>query len=247
MRPPISICLASYNGFKYINEQVSSIMSELQSDDELIIVDDYSNKETQLLLSNYNDYRIKVFFNKKNHGHVKTFEKAISYAEKTIIILSDQDDIWIPGRINTLVENLVRPKKLLVTSNFRLINKFGSAIETSGKLVSAHTSSTYFYNIVGIILGTRTYYGCTMAFSRDILKFATPFPLGVESHDLWLALVANILGENNHIENITVSRRLHSCNVTPSKKRSFFKIIKSRFIFLYLIFIAIKRKYSLKL
>jgi glycosyltransferase involved in cell wall biosynthesis len=243
MRDPVSICLATYNGYYYIEDQVFSILLELQRDDELIIVDDCSDNETKSLLLRYQDPRIKIFFNKKNIGHVKTFEKCINYANHSIIILSDQDDIWVPGRVNKLVKNLLNSDKLLVTSNFSLIDNLGNPTNRPRNLVSIHNSSFYVSNIVGIFFGRRDYYGCTMAFNRDLLKFVTPIPSGTESHDLWFALMANVLGKNDHIDDITVLRRLHASNVTSIKRRSFMKITVTRIVFLKLIFIALKRKF----
>lgn len=242
MRPAVSVCMASYNGSDFIAEQVDSILGELQRTDELIIIDDCSDTETIKILKNYDDPRISLIFNSKNVGHVKTFEKAILYSSNPIIILSDQDDIWISGRVDLLVENLTNSKQMLITSNFRTFTDKGTGFKVPSNTANSRTSNSNFINIIGILLGNRSYYGCTMAFNRDFIKLALPIPSGTESHDLWFAIVANIIRKNLHINDITISRRLHSKNVTINVRRPIVKKVVTRIIFVRLILIALIRK-----
>ena len=90
----ISVCIATYNGERYIREQLDSILSQLSLDDEVIISDDGSKDSTIEIISSYLDSRIKVFKNNGKHGYVGNFENALNHSSGDFIFLSDQDDIW---------------------------------------------------------------------------------------------------------------------------------------------------------
>ena len=89
----LSICIATYNGAKYIEEQMRSILSEIKQDDEIIIMDDCSTDNTIELIKRMNDNRIKIHTNEINKGPTLAFDKAISLTNGNIIFMSDQDDI----------------------------------------------------------------------------------------------------------------------------------------------------------
>ena len=90
----ISVCIATYNGAKYIEEQVQSILYQLSEKDEIINSDDGSKDNTLAIIKSLNDARIKVIHNTLKHGLVSNFENAIKHADGDYIFLSDQDDIW---------------------------------------------------------------------------------------------------------------------------------------------------------
>lgn len=106
----ISIAMATYNGEKYLREQLDSILVQTISDFELIICDDCSNDSTRKILSEYakKDSRIKVIFNEQNLGFVKNFEKTISFCNGEYIAFSDQDDIWLPNHLEVLLSEIGR-------------------------------------------------------------------------------------------------------------------------------------------
>ena len=93
----ISVCIATYNGEKYIDEQLLSILKQLGPDDEVIIVDDYSKDNTVDKIRKFNDPRVNIYENEVNRSHVYSFGRAISLATSDIIFMSDQDDLWIDG------------------------------------------------------------------------------------------------------------------------------------------------------
>ena len=99
----ISVCMASFNGNKYIKKQLDSILSQLGIDDEVIIVDDASEDDTVSTIMNFNDPRIKLFENENNTGVIASFERSITLAKGEIIFLSDQDDIWLPNKIQKMM------------------------------------------------------------------------------------------------------------------------------------------------
>ena len=96
-----SICMATYNGAKYIKEQLDSIIPQLRDDDELIVSDDASKDDTLKIVESYNDPRIKIFHN-ENHGVAHNFENAMRQASGDIIYFADQDDVWLPGKLDKM-------------------------------------------------------------------------------------------------------------------------------------------------
>ena len=103
----ISVCMATFNGEKYIKEQIQSILNQLSLDDEVIISDDGSSDKTLEVINHINDKRIKVFTNTHKHGFTHNFENALNHANGEYIFLSDQDDIWAEEKVNKVMESLI--------------------------------------------------------------------------------------------------------------------------------------------
>src|SRR3954468_282352 len=111
-----SVCMATFNGETYVGRQLQSILDQLSADDEVIVVDDCSTDGTIEAIRRLNDPRIAVYVNDRNRREVYSFSRAISLAQHQDIFLSDQDDIWLPGRVALMTEAL--HGALLVTTNF---------------------------------------------------------------------------------------------------------------------------------
>lgn len=230
----LSVCMATYNGENFIAEQISSILLQLKSDDELIIVDDCSKDNTVQIIRNFNNNKIKIYQNEKNCGEIFTFSRAISLAKNDIIFLSDQDDIWIKGRVELMKKKLLDTGALVIFSNFDIMNMAGK-IEPFSHPLKSKDSSRHFNNICGIFLGKRHYYGCTMAFQRKIINLILPIPSFVKSHDLWIAMAGNLLGSIEHIDEKTLIRRIHGNNVTNTNRKLLTKIWSRRKYSLWII------------
>lgn len=245
MRGKSSICIATYNGEQYIREQLKSILHQINDDDEIIVVDDCSNDNTVNIVRSMNDPRISIYINEVNKGHVFSFEKTISLAKNEIIFMSDQDDIWLENRYQLLKDTLIENEVLLVSSNSKFIDAKGD--ELYMKLISLRKkdSSIFFSNILNIFLGRAGYYGCCMVFNGDLKKNILPFPSYIESHDLWIAMVANFKKSNLHLDENTLARRIHGSNLSVVKRRFILKI-KSRIVFLRSLVEIIFRKFKNK-
>src|SRR6476469_956135 len=105
-RIPVSVCMATFNGERYVSRQIETILSELSSADELIVVDDCSTDRTLDVVRSIEDSRISVHRNVSNQRQVRSFATAIALARNDILFLADQDDIWIPGRVDLMCEAL---------------------------------------------------------------------------------------------------------------------------------------------
>lgn len=226
----ISVCMTTYNGERYVSEQITSILEDLKSDDEVIVVDDCSKDGTVKILQGLNDLRIKVYVNDRNKGINVSFERAIYLANNDFIFLSDQDDIWIKGRASLMVKRLLDTGALLVSSNFDFIDMNGNRISYPVDGVRSSNSCKHLRNILEIFIGKTNYYGCAMAFRKDLAQLILPIPSFVESHDLWISLASNLMGSNAHLDEKTLFKRVHSNNATDIH-RGLFPKLWSRYIF----------------
>lgn len=225
----VSVCMACYNGEKYIEAQIASILPQLNDKDELIIVDDHSSDRTAELIKGMKDGRIRYVFNKKNAGVNKSFERAIGLAKNDYIFMADQDDVWTENRLELMLAKL--KNHLLVSGNSVAIDREGKEKEFDLGILQKETSKTYGKNILNIFTGKAYYYGCAMAFRRELTKVILPFPAYVESHDLWIAMAANLLKSNCHLEKIVLKRRIHGENASVVQ-RKLWKKLYSRIVFL---------------
>lgn len=238
----VSVCLATYNGAKYLKEQLDSILSQLNENDEVVVVDDCSSDGTVDLVNSYGDHRIRLYLNKENRGVNDSFEKAISMSKGEYIFLSDQDDVWPVGRLVIMKTTLKISGALLLSSNFTSIDSDGRSFEDYSNLVKSSDSKKYLSNIWDIYLGKLNYFGCTMAFTKALKDIILPFPSYLESHDLWIAIAANLAHSNFHLDDITLLHRVHGNNVSIVK-RSLYRKLWSRIIFSISIIHLLKRIY----
>jgi glycosyltransferase involved in cell wall biosynthesis len=120
----ISVALCTYNGAKFIQEQLGSILSQETPVQEIVICDDASTDGTLAILKKYqNDYPkiIRVFENRENLGYVLNFEKALSLCTKDINFLCDQDDVWYPNKVSETLHFFKKnPEVDLVAHNLNL-------------------------------------------------------------------------------------------------------------------------------
>lgn len=236
--PRVSVCMAAYNGSLHIAEQIHSILSELGPRDELIIVDDCSTDQTAQLISEIEDARIRLIAARTNRGYVKSFERALDEARGEYVFLSDQDDIWIPGRVELMISAM--GDNNLVVSNCQHIE--GTPGRFQEIRLREKDSRHSVRNTLGILVGFRLHWGCAMALRRPLLNQVLPFPAHMtESHDQWIAMVGIANRSIQYLETDTILHRLHGDNLTPKGIRSFSEIASARVSFLRNIFTAIAR------
>lgn len=237
-RGRVSVCMATYNGAAHVEEQIASILPELKDGDELVIVDDASTDDTAKVIEQIGDQRIRLIRSAVNRGYVKTFEAALTASQGDYVFLSDQDDVWVPGRIDLMVAALQHAD--VVASNFGYFGQAPRRIE-SLRLRSAD-SSRRWANLLTLWIGIRPYYGCAMGFRSSAKDLILPFPrFLVETHDQWIALVGNLRGSMAHLEPNTLNRRLHDNNTTPKRARSLGLILRARFMLARAFIVALAR------
>ncbi|WP_144916890.1 glycosyltransferase family 2 protein [Mucilaginibacter frigoritolerans] len=228
--------MATYNGEKYIYQQIKSILNQLSALDELIISDDGSKDQTILILESFNDTRIKIFKNEKSNGPVGNFENALSKAKGDIIFLADQDDVWLPGKINT--HTLLHEKYDLVISDAKVVNEAGDMIYESF-FKERDSRPGLFNNLI-----KNSYIGCCMSFNRRILNYALPFPAYIHMHDWWIGLIGELKGHTIFCNDQLMNYVRHQNNASPTLSRSGYsglKRLKNRVQLIYgLFFIVFK-------
>ena len=215
-----SVCMAAYNGERFIRKQLESILAQIGSNDEVIIIDDGSSDSTPDIVRQMaaSDPRVKLIINEKNLGVNATFEKAIRLASGKYIFLSDQDDIWTDGRYQLMLGELASRNVLCVSGNFDFIDAEGKPLDLEIIKLDSKDSSAYTKNIIRIFTGKMCYFGCAMAFDCRLKDIILPFPEGLECHDLWIAMAANYMKSNVHLDDSVLLHRLHGKNVTDAHR-----------------------------
>lgn len=226
-----SVCIATYNGEKFIAEQLTSILGQIAPNDEVIISDDGSTDSTCAIIESFGDQRITLLHNNA-HNFKHNFINALQHARGKYIFLSDQDDVWLPNKYEICC-NYLTQYDLVVTDN----------IITNATLDTIHPSFFEFYHSgKGVMKNIlfHTYFGACMAFRSNILQYAIPMPNTREiAHDNWIGLVAEIVGTVYFIPQPLLLYRRHSqalTNLNDSflhrSQRSLFVKIWSRCIVL---------------
>ena len=208
MNQKISVCIATYNGEKYIKEQLMSILPQLGVNDEIIISDDNSTDNTLNIIKSINDNRIIIVTNKGKKGYTPNFENAIKNATGDFIFLSDQDDVWIPAKVQTCMEYFKSVD--FIVSDATIIDDKGNIIYNSFFSIR-NPYSTLLGNIFKF-----GYLGCCMAFKRKIIKVALPFPKKHKlcTHDNWLFLVSKTYYNVKIVNEKLIKYRRHNNNIS---------------------------------
>lgn len=221
----ISVCMATYNGEKFIKEQIDSILSQLSDDDELVVSDDGSKDRTLDIISSYNDKRIRILHHSAPHGFVHNFENALGNAKGDYIFLSDQDDYWIPGKVKTAMGYLTSGTDLVI-HNAELVDGKGQPLGTD-YYSCMHSKTGFWANI----WKTRTL-GCCMCFNRKVLEKSMPIPKHIVAHDYWIGMIALKHFKVKFIDDKLLCYRRHGGNVSPSSEKSnepwWYRIVEKR-------------------
>ncbi len=217
----VSIVMATYNGERYLRQQLDSILNQSYGNFELIVVDDASADGTLPILNEYAamDDRIHIFPSEKNLGLVANFERGLRLTKGDFIALSDQDDIFRKDKIELLLAALEdHPDRDLAVSDLSLIDEDGNEIAQSMWRYSElkPKQGKPFRRLLYRNFAT----GCALMFRRRLLKLAIPFPPDCIVHDWWLAVVAASSkgGGIFLIDKQLTAYRQHSSNVYGAKK-----------------------------
>lgn len=221
----IDILLATYNGEKYLKEQLDSILNQTYSNFRLLISDDCSKDNTRKILKQYEekDDRIKVFYQEKNLGYVKNFEFLLTKVENEIYALSDQDDVWLPEKIQKTYEKMKDTEADLVFTDLEVVNEkletiypsFNDFMLLTRKIKNYKDSyiMQYLYNCIT---------GCTLMSKKKFLDKIIPIPTDSKYviHDTWIGLVVSIYGKIEYLDEKTIKYRQHGNNQVGTDKIS---------------------------
>lgn len=240
----ISVCIATFNGEKYIGDQISSILNQLDDDDEIIIQDDSSTDGTVDVLCQINDQRIKIQKNIKNVGYVRNYELALNRCKGDYIFFSDQDDIWPAGRVVNMIATQKSTNKNLIVGGYSSFDnhnkdKLSCFFETRTPW-RARDESKYL-NYIYFFWGSKIpYFGSCMLITKNSLSYLLPFLKLIGSHDHWIFLNANFRNDIAHLNDVVTLRRVHGGNITNSN-RKFHQKLLTRFIWILTIIEILRR------
>lgn len=205
----ISVCLTTYNGEKYIEEQLSSILAQLRPDDEIIVSDDNSEDATLAVIERMHSKQIKVLTHKEEHyGYTRNFENALKHASGDVVFLSDQDDVWMPDKVEKCLEALSRAS--LVVSDAQIVDAQGNEL-----FPSFYALRRPYASFVGNVVKFG-YLGCCMCMKREVLERALPFPPNNRlcTHDNWIFLVAAFFYNTKILNLPLIKYRRHGTNAS---------------------------------
>lgn len=211
--------MATRNGEEFLRAQLESILSQLGPADEVVISDDSSTDGTNEIIKGYSDPRIILLENNTFFSPIFNFENSLRHATGDIIILSDQDDVWLGNKVSVVRERFISlpaPIYLLVLDG-EVIDEVGNLLHESvlERLAARRGAGP------GLLrnIFDNTYLGCCMAFSRELLEVALPFPRRIPMHDMWLGLVAELFGRTEFVPIKTMLYRKHSASLTDFRIR----------------------------
>lgn len=219
--------MATYNGEKYIKEQIESILVNMREIDELIISDDGSTDNTIKIINEYQDKRIKLIDGPRK-GVKQNFANAIENATGDYIFLSDQDDIWNEKKVETILKQFEDNNVSVVIHDAEVID------ENLNTIISSFFE--YRKSGKGVIknIYKNTYIGCCMAFDKRLKKYILPIPNNIEMHDQWIGILGEIKGQGSYfLKEKLIQYRRHSNNVSQMKHYGIFKMISNRIKFIY--------------
>lgn len=210
----VSVAIASYNGEAYIKEQLDSIYTQTQLPEEIIVCDDGSCDHTIDILNDYKKrYGLKFFVNDEKLGFVRNFEKTISLCSGDYIVLSDQDDVWLPDKIKSLYKAMINAEKQHPDSPVLIHHDVFIADENlnnSGKLFIGNKGR--IPGLKNILFGNPKVQGASVIMNRKLKELCFPLPEGVPLHDLYISFVAECLGVRKFIPEPLSLYRQHANN-----------------------------------
>lgn len=182
-----SVCMATYNGEKVIVRQLTSILNQLDVDDQLIIVDDCSTDSTLSYVQQLRDKRVNIIRNQHNLGPIKSFEKAIDLSKGEIIFLADQDDFWYPNKVSVMEHRFDNHNIMMVVHDSRVVDGDGNELSASWNAYNHNKLTT---SVIQTIV-KNPFTGSMMAFRKSLKQYILPFPQKTSMHDEWIGLVLN--------------------------------------------------------
>lgn len=226
----VDIAMATYNGEKYISEQIDSIINQNYQNWKLYISDDGSMDDTVKIIKNFvsKDNRIELVNTERQGGVIQNFNKALEHTDAEFIVLSDQDDLWPKNRLEMLVTKISnhsgKNQPRLIFTDLTLINETGEIIAES---FYKENSLNPLQNVERYnLLWNSTVYGCTTIMNRALLDMVLPIPTNAHMHDQWLAMKAHQNKGLVFFDVPTVLYRQHSENVVGGNKKNIFQKVR---------------------
>lgn len=233
----VDILLATYNGEKYIREQLDSILQQTYNKINIYISDDYSTDSTPNILKEYElKYdNINVTYQEQNIGSIRNFEYLMTKVKSQYYMLSDQDDVWYEDKVEKSLKKLKEENADLVFTDLEVVDENLNTINKSfytmmGKIGKINKSINkkefeYLYNSVT---------GCTILSRLDFINKILPLPKDSKYviHDSWIGLITSLNGKIVFLDEPTIKYRQHGDNQIGIKKRKYESFDEMRNLFI---------------
>lgn len=210
----ISVCIATYNGEGLILTQLRSILPQLGKEDEIVISDDASTDATRQEILSLNDSRIRIVDGPAMGSPIPNFENALRHAKGDYIFLSDQDDCWMPGKVEVSLQKLREGYDCVMTDC--MVTDAHLNVTNPSFMSCNRTRDGRFYNL----LCKNGYIGGCMALTRQLKERCLPFPRHIPMHDLWIGNVASFYYRMAFIHQPYSYFRRNGNNVSSSGEKS---------------------------
>ncbi len=215
----ISIAMATYNGARYLNQQIESILAQTTRPDEIIVCDDQSTDNTAEILDGYSRQSVLSYFvNESRLGVIDNFTRAVALtASENYVALSDQDDQWMPDKLEKLAavmqETEVEGTPCMIYSDLLLVDKDDKILNKSF-WNEVGQQERYQHNLQTLLFG-QFVNGCTTLMNPALRSMFRNIPTNARfHHDDWIALAAFTFGHVKRIDEPLVRYRKHDTNVT---------------------------------
>lgn len=232
--------MATFNGEKYIKQQVDSILIQLGNEDEIIISDDYSTDNTIQIVKEINDVRIKIIMNTSKRGVTNNFENALMFTKGDFIFLADQDDIWLPNKVSICCKAL--EENDLVVSNCIVVDKDSNLVHPSYFEI-ANSQKGFFKNLF-----RSSYLGCCIAFRKEILHKILPIPKSLLLfHDWWFGFISDFCFKVRFIEDPCIYYRRHEGTSSNTLSKSNLSLSNKVIFRVQLLYLGLIRVIKIKM
>lgn len=200
----VSVAMAVYNGGKYLNEQMGSIINQLTSDDELVVSDNMSTDDSrEIILSYFKTYPNIRIVECREPGIIPNFENAIRSCYGKYIFLADQDDVWKPSKIDIVLKEFEESEADLILHNCDYVDE--NLVPLHKTLFrDRHAKPGFHRNLL-----YNAYQGCCMAFKRELSPLICPIPRDIAMHDQWIGLLAEKTGVVDFFDERLILYRRH--------------------------------------
>jgi glycosyltransferase involved in cell wall biosynthesis len=223
----VSIAMATFNGAQNLGAQLESFVRQTRLPDELVVCDDCSTDSTLTLLQEFSasaPFEVRIARNNANLGFTQNFNEALTRCTGDVIFLSDQDDVWLPQKIETVLATLIaHAEATLVIHDGKLVDE---DLQWYGATKLSQIISGYSGAAMPIM-------GALTAIRRELAELALPVPQEIVGHDKWLHLIAELTRSRVVVDDILQLIRRHHLNtsdwiVSSTRKINAWDVFKSQ-------------------
>jgi glycosyltransferase involved in cell wall biosynthesis len=230
----VEILLSTYNGDKFLNDFLNSLLTQSYKNWKLIVRDDGSKDKTIDILESFSQkYPEKVEIIKDSMGNLgpwKSFFHLLKYSKEKYVMFADQDDIWLPKKIEITLNKMILSEKkfgenypILIHTDLKVVdqnlNNIAESFWQYQNLNPEHKSLNY-------LLVQNNVTGCTVMINKSLKNLINPFPTKAIMHDRWIAIVASAFGTINYVPESTILYRQHNNQNIGARKYSLLSYYK---------------------